>query len=137
MWAVNGLVASALPELLDRVDLPDWSARVSDLRRRLVAVLRGHGLEPRPSDANWVLVEAPGLRARLAPHGIVVRDCTSFGMPRIVRIAVPAPRGLERLDEALSSIDESRSRPTFDLQPRTSQRARSPRVVPAAQKGAP
>jgi len=127
MWAVNGLVASALPELLDRVDLPDWFARVSDLRRRLVAVLRGHGLEPRPSDANWVLVEAPGLRARLAPHGIVVRDCTSFGMPGIVRIAVPAPRGLERLDEALS----------LDVQPRISQRARSARIVPVAQKGAP
>jgi len=104
-WAVNGLVASALPELLASVDLPAWSVGVRTLRARLVAVLSDHGIDARPSDANWVLVEAPGLRARLAPLGIVVRDCKSFGMPGLVRIAVPNLRGLERLDEALTAID--------------------------------
>jgi histidinol-phosphate/aromatic aminotransferase/cobyric acid decarboxylase-like protein len=100
---VNGLVLSALPDLLARVDLRGWSARVRTLRAQLVATLRRHGLDPRPSDANWVLVEGRGLRARLAPQGIVVRDCTSFGLPEMVRIAVPGPAGLARLDEALSS----------------------------------
>jgi len=106
-WAVNGLAAFALPDLLAGVDLPAWSARIRTLRGQMVAVLRRHGLEPRPSDANWVLVEAPELRARLAPHGVVVRDCTSFGLPETVRIGVPTPAGLERLDEALSSIGSS------------------------------
>jgi histidinol-phosphate/aromatic aminotransferase/cobyric acid decarboxylase-like protein len=104
MWAVNGLAVSALPDLLARVDLGAWAVRVRKLRAELVAVLRGHGLEPQPSDANWVLVEGRGLRAQLAPHGIVVRDCTSFGLPEMVRIAVPGPKGLARLDEALSSV---------------------------------
>jgi len=107
MWAVNGLAASALPELLSGVDLGLWSTRVGTLRQQLGAVLRTHGLAPRPSDANWVLVDAPGLRDRLAPRGIVVRDCTSFGLPGVARIAVPTPDGLERLDEALSSIGRS------------------------------
>ncbi len=111
LWSVNGLVASALPDLLDGVDLGAWSSDVAHLRGGLGAVLRAHGLEPRRSDANWVLVEAPGLRARLAPHGIVVRDCTSFGMPEMARIAVPSPGGLERLDAALSSLSSSEDVP--------------------------
>jgi histidinol-phosphate/aromatic aminotransferase/cobyric acid decarboxylase-like protein len=104
-WAVNGLAVSALPDLLAPVDLMAWSTRVGTLRGELEVVLRRHGLEPQPSDASWVLVEAPGLRARLARFGIVVRDCTSFGLPEMARIAVPTPWGLDRLDEALSSTE--------------------------------
>jgi histidinol-phosphate/aromatic aminotransferase/cobyric acid decarboxylase-like protein len=107
MWAVNGLAVSALPDLLACVDLPAWSVGVRALREQLAQVLHDHGFDPQPSDANWVLVEAHGLRARLAPQGIVVRDCSSFGLPHMVRIAVPTPGGLERLDEALSSIDRT------------------------------
>jgi histidinol-phosphate/aromatic aminotransferase/cobyric acid decarboxylase-like protein len=100
-WSVNALAATALPELLAGVDLPAWSAATAALRRGLVDVLGRHGLAARASDANWVLVDAPGLREGLAPAGIVVRDCTSFGLPGTVRIAVPPPEGLERLDAAL------------------------------------
>ena len=106
-WSVNALVAAALPELLGTVDLGEWAARIAELRRQLVSVLHGHGLEPRPSHANWVLVEAPGLRTRLARLGVVVRDCTSFGLPGVVRIAVPTSSGLARLDEALSMATRS------------------------------
>jgi histidinol-phosphate/aromatic aminotransferase/cobyric acid decarboxylase-like protein len=104
VWTVNGLAATALPDLLAPVDLPAWSARVRQLRAQLVAVLHRHGLDALPSDANWVLVQAPGLRARLAPQGVVIRDCASFGLPELVRIAVPDPAGLARLDGALSSL---------------------------------
>lgn len=115
LWAVNGLAVSALPDLLAPVDLVAWSARVRTLRGELEAVLRGHGLEPQHSDASWVLVEAPGLRARLAPHGVVVRDCTSFGLPEMARIAVPTAHGLDRLDEALASIGPLHHRQPTDL----------------------
>jgi histidinol-phosphate/aromatic aminotransferase/cobyric acid decarboxylase-like protein len=100
-WSVNGLAAAALPALLERVDLAGWASAVRALRGQLVEVLRAAGLEPEPSDANYVLVPAPGLRARLAPHGILVRDCASFGLPGHARIAVPGPAGLARLEEAL------------------------------------
>jgi histidinol-phosphate/aromatic aminotransferase/cobyric acid decarboxylase-like protein len=101
-WSVNALAAEALPDLLAAVDLPRWSAGVAELRDGLAGLLRRHGLEPQPSDACWLLVHAPGLRARLAPHGVVVRDCASFGLPGTVRIAVPDGDGLARLDEALT-----------------------------------
>ena len=103
-WAVNGLAAAALPDLLDAVDLPAWAAGVARLRDRLVELLQRAGLDPEPSDANFVLVRAPGLRDRLAAHGILVRDCGSFGLPDHVRIAVPDDAGLSRLQEVLAGF---------------------------------
>jgi histidinol-phosphate/aromatic aminotransferase/cobyric acid decarboxylase-like protein len=101
-WSVNGLVCEALPDLLEPVELPAWAGAVASLRAELVGVLTRSGLRPEPSDANWVLVEAAGLRDRLAARGIAVRDCSSFGLPRHVRIAVPDRAGLDRLEEALA-----------------------------------
>jgi histidinol-phosphate/aromatic aminotransferase/cobyric acid decarboxylase-like protein len=109
-WSVNGLAASALPDLLESVDLPGWSNAVCELRTQLADLLRHAGFEPRPSDANWLLVEAPGLRDQLAGDAILVRDCSSFGMPGVVRIAVPDAGGLERLEAPLSRRqDDSKS----------------------------
>jgi histidinol-phosphate/aromatic aminotransferase/cobyric acid decarboxylase-like protein len=100
-WAVSGLACAAVPELLALTDLATWQELVADLRWELTGLLRAHDLAPRPSDANWVLVDAPDLRAALAPHGIAVRDCGSFGLPGVVRVAVPDGTGLERLAAAL------------------------------------
>jgi histidinol-phosphate/aromatic aminotransferase/cobyric acid decarboxylase-like protein len=100
-WSVNGLAAAAMPDLLATVDLPGWASAMAVLRRELVGVLEAAGLAPERSDANYVLAHAPGLRARLAPHGVLVRDCASFGLSGHVRIAVPDARGLARLEEAL------------------------------------
>ncbi len=102
-WALNGLAAAALPELLAAVDLAAWSAEVTRLRSQLAAVLRAAGYHPRPSEANWLLVESPELRDRLAAHAILVRDCASFGLPGTVRIAVPGGAGLARLEAALAA----------------------------------
>lgn len=101
-WSVNALAVAALPDLLGEADLPRWAEEVAQLRMALVALLDAHGLEPRPSDANYVLcADAPRLRDRLAPHGVVVRDCASFGLVGQARVAVPDARGLARLEEAL------------------------------------
>jgi histidinol-phosphate/aromatic aminotransferase/cobyric acid decarboxylase-like protein len=110
-WSVGGLVAAALPELLDAVDLPAWRDGVAVLRDRLVDLLAEHGLRTRRSDANWVLVDAPGLREALAPHGVVVRDCASFGLDGVARVAVPSDEGLERLNTALAAADLVPSEP--------------------------
>jgi histidinol-phosphate/aromatic aminotransferase/cobyric acid decarboxylase-like protein len=118
-WSVNSLAAAALPDMLESVDLPAWAAAVAALRAELVALLVAHGFAPRPSDANWVLVDAPGLRERLAPTGVVVRDCTSFDLPGTVRIAVPSASGLERLDAALAEIAQAPPGPATPIDPTT------------------
>ena len=101
-WSVSGLVSEALPDLLACVNLAATARAVRELRAQLTGVLAGHGLRAQESEANWVLVERPGLREALAPHGVLVRDCASFGLPGLARIAVPDADGLTRLDAALS-----------------------------------
>jgi histidinol-phosphate/aromatic aminotransferase/cobyric acid decarboxylase-like protein len=53
---------------------------------------------------------AARLREALARHGVLVRDCSSFGLPGVVRIAVAAPAGLERLARALDQVVPSSAR---------------------------
>ena len=110
-WALNGLAAAALPDLLGLVDLPRWAATVAALRADLVAALGEAGLDPEPSDANFVLVRAPGLRPRLAPFGVLVRDCATFGLPDHVRVAVPDQAGLCRLSSVLGALNVRMRRP--------------------------
>jgi histidinol-phosphate/aromatic aminotransferase/cobyric acid decarboxylase-like protein len=101
-WSVGPLALAAIPDLLASADVARWAELVAGARAELVAVLEAHGLAPLPSDANFVLVPGvPGLRAALGLQGVVVRDCASFGLADHVRIAVPGPVGLVRLDTAL------------------------------------
>lgn len=102
-WSVNAIACEVLPDLLDLVDLGAWSARIAGLREDLATLLRAHGFHPAPSDAPWLLVPASaGLRERLAPLGVLVRDATSFGLAGHTRVGVPDERGLERLAVALA-----------------------------------
>ncbi|GAC1308690.1 MAG: threonine-phosphate decarboxylase CobD [Acidimicrobiales bacterium] len=104
-WSVNGLACAVAPELLAGAELPSWAAQIVRLRRDLEALLREFGLHTEASTANYVLVaDAPGLREGLAAHGVVVRDCASFGLAATVRIAVPDDAGRARLSEALRMV---------------------------------
>lgn len=100
-WSVGSLALAVLGDLLEVADLPGWAAAIAEHRGELATLLSHHGLAAAPSDAPWLLVEAPGLRGRLAPHGVIVRDCASFGLPDHARIAVPDEQGLARLALAL------------------------------------
>lgn len=103
MWAVDNLACALLPELLDAADPPGWTKRIADARADTAAILRRHGFAPEPSDAPWLLVpESAGLRERLGRQGVVIRECSSFGLCNYSRIAVPGTAGMERLDLALA-----------------------------------
>lgn len=99
-WSVNALALAVLPDLLARADLEGWRDAIASRRRRLARALPG----VEESDAPYVLVRAPegaaALRARLARRGVLVRDCTGFGLPDHVRVAVPDEAGLRRLEGA-------------------------------------
>ncbi len=110
MWSLNGLAATSLPELLAPLDLARDCADVRELRARLRELFVQHGMTVRPSDANWLLVEQPGLREALAPYAILVRDCASFGLPGTCRVAVTNEVGLVRLAQALDKLDLSPER---------------------------
>ena len=100
-WSVSSLAVSVLPELLELADLPAWAEAIATARKDLAEVFRRFGFTVEAADAPWVLVHAPGLRERLAPYGVVVRDCSSFGMPGYTRVGVPDSDGLARLESAM------------------------------------
>jgi histidinol-phosphate/aromatic aminotransferase/cobyric acid decarboxylase-like protein len=104
-WAVDSLACALVPELVALADPAGWTAALAGARAELAAVLAERGWRPLPSDSPWLLVPgAAGLRDALAHHAVVVRDCTSFGLPDHVRIAVPDGAGLERLAHALDTV---------------------------------
>lgn len=108
-WAVNGLALALLPHLLDLTDLEGWATDIARLRSFCRTELEGVGYKVTESAANWVLlhdVDAPSVRSRLVAHGIVVRDCTSFGLPTTVRLALPRPEHVDRVLSAVAAIVE-------------------------------
>lgn len=100
-WSVNGIALAVLPQILARTDLSGWAAALAAQRARLFEALTDRGFAVRDTDACWVLVDEPGLRERLVPHGVLVRDCASFGLHGTARIAVPGDDGLARLLQAI------------------------------------
>jgi histidinol-phosphate/aromatic aminotransferase/cobyric acid decarboxylase-like protein len=104
-WSVNALGVAVVPELLARTTLARWSEDIAQLRATFAAQLCALGYQATPSAANWVLVhELVDGRARLAPHGVLVRDTTSFGLTDTVRVALPAPNDLPRVVAAFACL---------------------------------
>ncbi len=105
-WAVSTLALEVLPDLLAAADLTGWVRRIGDAKETLATACRQRNFTVHVPAAPWVLVDAPGLRDALAPLGVVIRDCASFGMPGTMRIAVPAEDWLNRLSAALDRVVE-------------------------------
>jgi threonine-phosphate decarboxylase len=107
-WCVNAYAeAFALKALLHLGELADSRKAIAQERNRLVSAITGLGLSCYPSSVNYLLVECrrdvSSLCEALALKNILVRNCTSFGLPTCIRIAVKTPDENSRLLEALGS----------------------------------
>ncbi|RPI39092.1 MAG: aminotransferase class I/II-fold pyridoxal phosphate-dependent enzyme [Methanoregulaceae archaeon] len=107
-WCVNAFAeAFAMEALLHIDELADSRRKIAIERNRLVSAISGLGLHCYPSSVNFLLVECGrdvlSLCSALAQKNILVRDCTSFGLPTCIRIAVRAPDENSQLLEALGS----------------------------------
>ena len=103
-------IALALAQLERGVEpLRAHVARIRLERGLLATRLAARGLAPRPSQANFVLVEcgarAQAIRAALAERGVVVRDFPARpGLETALRITLPGnPPDFDRLCEALDA----------------------------------
>lgn len=106
-WSVNGLALAAIPPLLDLTDLTGWAHSVAALRSRFASALGDAGYTTIDTDVNWLLIEGgPELRTALISHGVVVRDCTSFGLPDLVRVGLPRP---EQFEHVVAAFTRARS----------------------------
>ncbi|MCL5948823.1 MAG: aminotransferase class I/II-fold pyridoxal phosphate-dependent enzyme [Actinobacteria bacterium] len=105
LWSFGGIESYVVTAVIERSDIVHWAKLLASARDDLAALLASKGFDVRTADAPWVLVEADkGFRERLARVGVLVRDCSNFGMDGIYRVSVCSDSGLERLEMALHSL---------------------------------
>jgi len=107
-WSVNAAAqAAGLAALSDKDHLRETLPKIAEAKTYLVEELTRLGLRIVPSAANFLLVEVGdgrGLRRKLLSHGLMVRDCTSFGLPEYVRIAAQRMEECRRLIKTLRQL---------------------------------
>ena len=106
-WNVSSVAQAAAAFVLQNdAYLKTCAAKLRQSGELLVSGLRARGLEPVSSQANFFLLkvgDAAGFRRALLIKGIIVRDCTSFGLPTYVRLA---PRTAAECEKLLTAIDD-------------------------------
>jgi histidinol-phosphate aminotransferase len=106
-WNVNALAQKAgIIAIREEEYLKRCQIELREAKKYLVAELSRFGLPPLPSEANFFLVEvgdASGFRHELLKRKMLVRDCTSFGLPHYVRIA---PRTLPECQSLVDAVRE-------------------------------
>jgi L-threonine-O-3-phosphate decarboxylase len=108
-WSVNALAqAAGVAALTDVAHIERSLAQVAQAKQRLVAELYRLGLEPVPSSTHFFLLKvgnATACRQALLQRGLLVRDCTSFGLPAYIRVATRRP---EENAQLLAALAETR-----------------------------
>ncbi len=107
-WNTN-VVAQKLGLIALQADeyLAECQARLREAKNYLVTELTALGLRPLPSKANFFLIEvgdAKKFKQILLRKGILVRDCTSFGLPNYIRLSVQTLSNCEKLIKAIREI---------------------------------
>jgi len=109
-WNVNALAQKAgISAIANKEYLRRCQVELKEAKDYLVVELSRLGFSPVPSEANFFLVEvgdAAEFRHKLLRRKILVRDCTSFGLPGYVRIA---PRTLPECQRLVTAIEEIRT----------------------------
>lgn len=118
-WSVNSLAQKAgVFALEDTGYLPKAREAVFSAKRFLTdKLLKIDSLEVSHSHANFILVEvgdAAKWRSLLMAKGMVVRDCTSFGLPGYIRIGIRSMPDCQRLAAAMADVAASISRLGLD-----------------------
>jgi L-threonine-O-3-phosphate decarboxylase len=107
-WNVNALAqAAGLAALADQAHLTRSLAQLTAARSALIQGLQAMNVALLPSTTHFFLLQvqdATALRRALLQHGILVRDCTSFGLPGYIRIATRLPAENDRLLSALARV---------------------------------
>jgi len=107
-WSVNAFAEAFALEAFRHMDeLAASRHAIAQEREWLAKEIDALGLHCNPSSANFLLVECgwdvAAFCIALAHHNILVRDCTSFGLPTSIRVAVRQRHENQVLIEALSA----------------------------------
>lgn len=109
-WSVSTAAqAAGVAAIEDRAHLTRTLAMLATEQGAFFAALEASGLAIVPSRTHFCLVnvgEARITRQRLLTHGLVVRDCTSFGLPHCIRVATRPEGDWRRLIRALEETGQ-------------------------------
>ena len=104
-WNVNAVAQQAgIMALKEGKYVKQCQTRIKQAREYLVAELSHLDLPPLPSEASFFLVRVTNsseFRRRLLEQKMLVRDCTSFGLPGYIRIA---PRTLPECQQLVAAV---------------------------------
>ncbi|MBC8282006.1 MAG: histidinol-phosphate aminotransferase family protein [Chloroflexi bacterium] len=107
-WSVNTLAQKAGVSALDDAEyLPRARAAVFSAKKYLSDALEKLEFEVPSSEANFILVkvgDAAKWRSLLLAKRLVVRDCTSFGLPEYIRIGILPIGDCQRLAQAMGEL---------------------------------
>jgi histidinol-phosphate aminotransferase len=110
-WNVNSVAQAVGLAVLEQDEyLRQSMEKIRQAKRFLAVGLAGMGFQVLPSDTHYFLVKvgnAPAYRRALLRYGILLRDCTSFGLPEYVRIAPRPLPDCEKLIDAMTKILDS------------------------------
>jgi len=106
-WTINAFAEAMAMQAFEKFPDLELSRRyIADERNRICREAIRLGLTPSEASANYVLLETgkdvAGLTIAMMNQGILVRDCTSFGLPTRIRVAVRERKENDRLLEALT-----------------------------------
>jgi threonine-phosphate decarboxylase len=107
-WSVNAFAEAFALEAFKHMNALTVSrAAIARERERLAAGIDHLGLHCNPSSANFILVDCgkdvASLCTALLHHDILVRNCTSFGLPSCIRVAVRTTEENRLFMEALAA----------------------------------
>jgi len=107
-WNVNAFAqAAGMAALADQEYLQTTLQKTWESKQQLLAGLQELGLSHIPSRTHFFLIpvgNAAEIRSKLLQKKIQVRDCTSFGLPEMIRIATLRPEQNQLLINALKKI---------------------------------
>jgi histidinol-phosphate aminotransferase len=107
-WNVSGIAqAAGIVALHDRLHLKTTLDKLAIERQVFFHALRDSGLNVLPSRTHFCLIEvedAHHIRQQLLTRKILVRDCTSFGLPQFIRVATRPTSEWQQLLLALQEI---------------------------------
>jgi histidinol-phosphate/aromatic aminotransferase/cobyric acid decarboxylase-like protein len=107
-WSTGGPAQAALAAAAaQHAFVADSYRRLAADRDAVTALVRAHGYAPIPSSTVYQLVrvgDAPRFCRRLLAHGVIARDCSSFGLPDHVRLAARPAADVAQLGRALAGL---------------------------------
>jgi len=113
-WNVNAVAQQAGSGVLEQEEyLQESLCKTRKAKAFLTGELTRLGFKVMPSDAHYFLVKvgsAPECRRSLLAKGILVRDCSSFGLPQYIRIAPRTFPECQKLIAAFGNILKARKK---------------------------